>query len=292
VLPNFFVIGANKAGTTSLHRYLSEHPDVFMSAVKEPHWFVCEGVIPEATRFRGQMERVPTYAAYEALFDGVRGERVVGESSTGYLTNPVAARRIKAAVPEARLLAVIRDPSGRAHSAHAHARREGKEPIASFAAALDEERRGCPWRGYVRFGRYAEGLACYFELFGRDQVKVFLYEDLCDDPKAMLGETFVWLGLDPTFTPPVEQRYNVSYVPKSAAVHRALRRSSRIKSTMKAVLPASTLGRIKHRVGAWNTGAPEPLDTETRARLIELFDADIRATEALVGRDLSSWRTV
>lgn len=291
MLPNFFVLGANKAGTTSLHRYLAQHPEVFMCPVKEPYYFAHEGELPAYTPFRAEMEKAQTREAYEALFAGVNGETAIGESSTGYLPNSIAARRIREEIPHARLIAVLRDPSERAHSAHAHARREGKEPIVSFEGAVEAELEGCRWRSYVGLGYYAEGIARYTELFGPEQLKVFLYEDLRDEPLTVVREIFEHLHVDPAFTPDVDRRYNVSSVPRSTAVDHALRGGSRTKSAMKAVLPVSTRRWMKRRAHAWNRESPQPLSPEMRARLVGMFDEDIRATEALIGRDLSSWRT-
>lgn len=291
MLPNFFVIGANKAATTSLHEYLGAHPEIFMSAEKEPHWFIREGGRAADAPFWNVVERFPDRESYEALFAAVDGEKVVGESSTGYLTNPTAVRGIREEVPRARMVAILRDPSARAHSAHAFARSRGVEPIASFEAAIDAELAGGTWRNYVALGRYSKGLRLYFEQFDADQLKVFLYEDFCTDPLGVLREIFGWLGVDPEFVPPIDVRHNVSTVPRNAAVDRALRSGSQVKSMAKAVLPRSTLGRVKRRVRGWNQTRPAPLLPETRARLVRLLDEDIRATEALIGRDLSSWRT-
>jgi hypothetical protein len=292
MLPNFFVIGANKAGTSSLHRYLGQHPDIFMSRIKEPYFFAHEGELPPDTPFRKQMEAASTREQYEALFAAAEGAIAVGESSTGYLPNAIAARRIHEEIPDARLIAILRDPSDRAHSAFAHARREGKEPLRDFEAAIDAELSGCRWRSYVALGRYSQGLTNYFERFPASQLKILLYDEYSDEPVAVLREIFGWLGVDPTFTPDVSRRFNVSYIPKSDAVSSALRRPSPLRSLARAGVPMSARRWLQRKAVRLNSARPEPLDPPTRARLVELFDADIRRTEALLGRDLSSWRTV
>ena len=116
MLPNFFVVGANKAGTTSLAAYLDEHPDVFMSPVKEPSFWSYRADRDHGAPFLGLQVR--DRAAYEALFAAVRNERAIGEASTNYLQTAQAADRIRAEIPEARIVAVLRDPSSRAFSAY------------------------------------------------------------------------------------------------------------------------------------------------------------------------------
>src|SRR5215210_1748036 len=146
MLPNFLVIGAGKSGTTSLYHYLRQHPDVYMSPVKEPLFFAAEG---GRIRFPGPDGRMISRAAnpgavtrmkdYRALFAGVSGKKAVGEASPQYLYTPEAPLRIKHYVPEAKLIAVLRNPVERAYSAFLHRTRLGREPLADFSEALRQE---------------------------------------------------------------------------------------------------------------------------------------------------------
>jgi hypothetical protein len=294
VLPNFLVIGANKAGTTSMHRYLDEHPQVFLSAVKEPGYFALDGVLPQESRPDSVFteEMVATREAYEELFDAVDGERAVGEASTVYLPSRRAALRIREEIPDAKLIAILRDPSDRAQSAHAMYVGMGLEPLKSFEAAVDEELGGCSWRRYVKLGFYHEGLARYYELFGPDQVKVFLYEDLRDQPLRVLRDIFQWLDVDPSFTPDVSRRYNVSVLQRSTVLSKALEGDLRVKSALKTMLPEPARGWMKRRARSWNQTRPPRLSQEMRRRLIEVFEQDIRHVEGLIDRDLSGWLNV
>ena len=143
-LPNFLVIGTGRAGTTSLYHYLAQHPQIFMSPVKEPKFFALEG---HSLDFRGpgderiRAETTTTLSAYRQLFDGVRDEIAVGEASTLYLSHETAPDAIARYVPDVRLIALLRDPAARAHSAFQHLTRDGWEPLAEFEEALRDEPR-------------------------------------------------------------------------------------------------------------------------------------------------------
>ncbi|MBM3692937.1 MAG: sulfotransferase [Actinobacteria bacterium] len=290
MLPNFFVVGANKAGTTSFAAYIGTHPDVFMSPLKEPsYWSLRDRDDPDGPFLQRQIRDRP---AYEALFAGVRGERAIGEASTNYLQTAVAADRIRAEIPEARIIAVLRDPSDRAFSAYNMHVGAHLEPLTDFGAAVDAELAGGTWRHYLAMGYYAESLDRWIDHFGRDRVRVFLYEDLVADPAAMVRETFAFLGVDPDFVPPLDRRHNVTQVPRHRSILRFAKESSPVKAALKRVMPARARARVKDRVTAWNTTAPPPLTPELRARLVALYADDIDRTATVIGRDLSAWRSV
>jgi hypothetical protein len=292
MLPNFLVIGANKAGTTSLYNYLKEHPEIFLSAVKEPSYFALAGLPPGSPPGYFMKKTVATREAYEELFEAVDGEKAVGEASTMYLHNRRAALGIRNEIPDAKLIAILRDPSDRALSAHTMFVRRGVEPLKSFEAAIDEELGGSSWRYYVKYGFYSEGLSRYYELFGPQQVKVFLYEDLRDEPLRVLRDIFDWLDVDPSVTPDVSRRYNVSLSARSVALSKVTERDSRVKSALKTMLPESARGWMKRRARRWNQTRPAELSPVMRQRLIGVFEEDIRRVEGLINRDLSEWLTV
>ncbi len=146
-LPNFLVIGAAKSGTTALHEYLKQHPQIYMSPQKEPHFFSLEG---KKVDFRGPGDKreeqlnnsVTNIEDYRKLFQGVSNEIAIGESSTSYLNNPEAPERIRHYIPNAKLIAILRNPVARAYSSFLHMVQRGYEPLTDFAEALrDEERR-------------------------------------------------------------------------------------------------------------------------------------------------------
>ena len=290
-LPNFFVVGAQKCGTTSLYYYLDQHPDIFMSPVKEPHFFdYDEG---EAPVFGGPSVPPPEIASmgeYEALFEGVEDEVAVGEASPTYLYLPGTADRLRRHAPGARVIAVLRDPAERAYSAYLHTVRSGREPLDDFSRALREEngriRDGWhPLFHYRSRGFYHGQIERYLRAFGGDRVKVYLYEDLRDEPLRVLRDAFRFLGADASFTPNMSTRYNASGVPRNRAVSAVVKRANALTPTLKKVLPFAVRQRIKGRLFA---KAP-PLGQDDRRELVEGYRGDILKLQGLLGRELSGW---
>jgi hypothetical protein len=173
-LPDFLLIGAPKCGTSALHAALSRHPGLFLSTPKEPKFFLTDGPPPDSGGGPGDVptwrEHVWQRAAYEALFAGVPRGVLCGESTVFYLYDQESHRRIRELLPDARLIAVLRDPAERAHSNWAHLRGADLEPEADFAAALDREpeRIEAGWAHFWHYaaqGRYGEQLEHLFGLF-------------------------------------------------------------------------------------------------------------------------------
>lgn len=291
MLPNFLVIGANKAGTTSLYKYLKAHPQIFMSDVKEPAYFAATELLRKsAQRPDAPRNMVTTREAYEELFRGVDGEKAVGEASTTYLTSTPAAERIHEEIPDAKLVAILRNPIERARSAHSMYVAKGLEPRTRFDDAVREELNGCSWRFYVKCSLYANGLSRYYELFDSRHRRVYLYEDFRTDPVGVLQNIFEWLEVDPGFTPDTSIRFNVSSPPpRSALLASVTDRMSPAKSVLKTVLPTRVQQRTKARVKQWNRIRSDELSSGTRQELLELFEPDVRRLETLLDRDLSGW---
>ena len=180
-MPNFFIVGAQKAGTTSLYHYLNQHPQVYMSPRKEPHFF--EGMHSEFRRPGRRSTPVSDLAAYQALFEGASDERAIGEASASYLYSTRAPDLIKSSVPNARIIAVLRNPADRAYSNFLHCVQVGREPLGSFAEALQAEQsrmrdKWGPLWYYKHKGFYYAQVKRYLDTFGQGQVGVWLYEDL------------------------------------------------------------------------------------------------------------------
>ncbi len=187
-LPNFLIIGAAKSGTTSLYVYLMQHPEIYMSPVKETHFFSFDS---ESKMTKGPGDpihkAITDFNEYQALFDGVTDEKAIGEASTSYLYRPEAPGRIHKILPDAKLIAILRNPADRAFSAYMHVVRDERETAKDFAEALsyEENRKAAGWEPIWHFtsvGHYYEHLKRYYDLFHPDQIKVYLHEDLNDHP--------------------------------------------------------------------------------------------------------------
>jgi Sulfotransferase family len=285
-MPNFLIIGAMKAGTTALYYYLEQHPQIYMSPVKEPDFFCFEG---EKNLDGSPVTDIDTY---RDLFKSVSGERAIGEASHCYLYEPRAVERIKHYVPEARFIAVLRNPVGRAHSHFLHRVRDGTEPLTDFARALREDAHRKNPQDYVGRGLYHGQLKRYFDAFGRDQIRVYLYEDLSDAPLDTLRDAFRFLEVDDTFVPDVSLRRNVSGYPKYKTLDAVLRRPSLIKQALKLYLPARLRWRLStafDNLKTRNLTEPPSMPPEVQRQLIEIYREDVLKLQELICRDLTGW---
>ncbi len=284
-LPNFLILGAQKAGTTSLYQYLGQHPEIFMSPVKEPQFFSLDGGrLPEH-----DPRRPLTLSEYHRLFDGVRREQAIGEASTSYLDSRRAARRIQRSIPEARLIAVLRDPAERAHSHYVFNRNRQLDDVPTFSRALEleDERLAAglgPRYQYRKKGFYHAQLTYYFRLFDRRQVRVFLYEDFRDRPLQMVQTIFRFLGVDDGFEPDMAVKYNVSGLPRNRATAVLLRKLHPLRCYLERRLPP----RLVSRLGK-GLIRPEEQTPGLRRMLTELYREDILKLQDLIDRDLSAW---
>jgi hypothetical protein len=293
-LPNFLVIGAAKAGTTSLYHYLDEHPQVFMSPVKETNYFAYHGS-PSDLKSRGQsatdfsyVDPVPpderfryrTPAEYEELFAGAGHAEAIGEVSPLYLESPVAAANIHRTIPEVRLIASLRDPVERAWSDYMLQVRYGRVST-DFRTAFDPESH------YVRMGFYARLLEPYYARCAREQIRIVLFEDFTRNPMGVMCELYRFLGVDKDFAPNVSERHNVGLFPRSETLN-AFFTSQRLRRLLLPVVPRG-LKKTMRRVRSLNLGPPPQFPAELQANLRELYREDVLSLQDLIGRDLSEW---
>jgi hypothetical protein len=295
-LPNFLIIGAAKSGTTALYSYLKQHPQVFMCPMKEPKFFAHENKGPEWCGPGDEAYRATTVtgiAKYMSLFHFASDAVAVGEASTQYLYMPGVRERIKRYIPDTRLIAILRNPVEVAFSAYLHKRRDGHEPLPDFEAALaDEERRirenWSPIWHYKRRGIYYPHLSAYYEAFDPAQLRVYLYEDLCADPRGLLTNIFSFLGVQEAFSPDILIHPNRSGLPRSRALHSFLTGDGKAKRLLKRNLNERAYARAHETLVRWNLVKPE-LPPRVRRQLIEYYRDDVSKLQTLLRRDLSSW---
>ena len=296
-MPNFLIIGAMKSGTTALYHYLGQHPRIYMSPKKEPRFFALEGKKPD---FRGPMdqervnlESITSLEKYRALFQDVSDETVIGEASPLYLYSPEAPERIQHHIPDAKLIAILRNPVDRAYSSFMHCTRLGREPLGDFARALSEEDRRIrenwsPIWHYKRAGFYYAQLKRYLDTFDRDRIKVYLYEDLQIDPIHTARDAFQFLDVDDTYVPDTSLKYNVTGIVKNRLLHKYLHEPNWIKSGLRPLLPATLRKRIRYNLKNRNLVKPS-LTPEVRRQLVVVYREDILKLQELIDRDLSGW---
>lgn len=295
-LPDFFVIGASRSGTTSLHHYLGQHPEIFMCPRKSPNFFVAADPIPAregviARKMASQW--VSSRESYEALFSGAREETSIGEVSPVYLQSLVAPERIQEMCPEAKLVAILRDPAERAWAHYQGRKRDGIETRESFGEVIEAElEEGLPddvaFGSYLGCSRYGHFLSRYRELFPRERIKVYLFEDLCEAPRDLLSDLFSFLGVDlsPSASIDLSRHHQTGQV--RGALRRFLwTRSVRMRTALRPLLPGS-VRRLAAPVFLKELDKPT-LEPSLRARIREVLAADIERCQELIARDLSGW---
>jgi hypothetical protein len=284
-LPNFLILGAARCGTTSLHYYLADHPDVCMSSIKEPNYFLFEqsghGPQPCIDDRRIVAKSVGDRARYERLF--TQPATAVGEASPLYLYNRETPDLIRQATPDARLMAIVRKPVERTWSHFVYVNDDlGDNTVPAFRDAVERE-LGLPYEPYrtgthfVRLSAYAEQLERYRDVFPAEQLLVIGYDDLIRRTPQTLARICRFLGIDDTFAFDTSVQYNPSSGERSrmARVDRLLRPAF---PYLKKALPASITGRLARSRAklraASRSDVAAPIPTDLRATLDAHFAPD------------------
>jgi hypothetical protein len=289
-LPNFIVIGAAKAGTTALYWYLAEHPDVFMSRVKETNYFAF-GTDAQGRWLYGDPEHhqfpVRSRREYEALFAEAGRATSIGEASPIYLECPQAAGRIRDLIPDARLVCALRQPVDRAYSDYLmFLRGQGRrlDPIRDLAPSAEWARPDSRW---MQIGMYHQQLSRYYDAFPRHHIHTFLFEDLKPSPLGMMQELYRFLGVDPSFVPDFETPHNFGGMPASWFVERLLTNRT-IRAAVEPWIPRRAINYARH-LRTRNMRKAPSLPLELKQELTVAFRDDILKTSELVGRSLEHW---
>jgi hypothetical protein len=299
-LPNFLVIGAHKCGTTALYHALQQHPQVFMSSVKEPSFFTFERTPPRFNSPDGEFE-VPYVVcdlpAYQALFEGTTSETARGEASPIYLSwyrPEQTARNIRRHVPDMKLIAILRQPAVRAYSEYYYQRQLKAEPCRTFREALAVEDR--PERAdwypdlfYFRTGLYSEALKPYCTHFHRRQLRVYLYEEWNAHPEAVMRDMFRFLEVDDGFAPDLTRRHNVTYRRRSRALDTIVQTANPLRTAAHWITPRSLRHGIAERLYYLNRARPPRLRAALCRQLTERYRDDIMQLQGMIDRDLSRW---
>lgn len=299
-IPNFLIVGAAKCGTSSLHKYLDQHPRIFMSKTKEPR-FISSQVTPFPLNGPGDHKveswYVKNYEDYVKLFDEADGYPAIGESSADTLyfhkgTIPV----IKKYLGDPRIIIMLRNPVRRAFSAYQHLVRDLREDL-SFEEGLKEEpnRIRNNWEliyHYTAVSLYHDAVKAFLDNF--TSVKVILTEDQEKRPQQTVRDVFRFLDVDPDCDVNTEIRYNISGKPKSQWIHQFFFEGNLARKLaqpiVRRLLKPETRLRISQKIQETNL-TRLTINPDTKARLQQYFEEDISKLEKLLKRDLSAWRT-
>ena len=296
IAPNFFIIGAPKSGTTALSQYLGTHPNVFISRVKEPHFFDLDTSI----RVKAGLQ------TYLSLFAKAQPDlhKAVGEASTGYLFSKVAVSEILKFNPDSKFIVMLRNPVDLVQAWHAEMYYEGVEDIRDFESAwrLEEERRRgrripypC-WEPkklfYSEWGKLGDQVERLFSVVAQDRLKVIVFDDFIADTRSVYEQVLSFLGVPPDGKDDFET-VNESRVLRHPWLQRRLAFTANQVRRIRAISGLNLrwgLG-LSQRLFLLNS-KPAPrrsISPELRAELNDFFREDVDKLSKLLGRDLSYW---
>lgn len=288
--PSIFIIGAQRCATSTLYGHLSQHPEIFMSKLKEPRYF---SHILKAPDFKGpgDDERVNKATItdrerYLQLFKDAQPHQMCGEATTTYLGDPQALMQIARTVKHPKIIIILRNPLERAYSSYCYKRNEGLEPADSFEKAIKDESRRikenwAPIWHYTARSKYLESTKQALSTFGEQNVKIIRYDSFVSGPERELSQLVDFLSLKYPFPTSLSIHYNdsASLIPQSRFTQSFKRFRSGVLRLMNGASNASTK----------KTCSTDDIAKETVTRLQVEFREDILALEKLLDWDLSNW---
>ncbi len=291
-LPNFIIFGIEKAGTTSIYNYLKQHPQIYMSPVKETNFFEkdWENVLTEAQAKKPN--GIYSLEKYCQLFEAVTDETAIGEVSPNYLFHyQESVQRIKSVLPEVKLIAILRNPVDRAYSDYLMHIRD----VIGQPKSLEEQLKHQPQSFTLRKGLYFEPLKHYLDAFPKQNIKIYLYDDLCQDAVELMQDIYSFLNVDSMFKPDTSQKSQVAQVPKNKTLNYLLRAKNPLRtlvaSFLKMFLSEKKRQILRSQVLKLNGTKKSslPLSSHERSLLLEYYREDILKLQELINRDLSAW---
>lgn len=310
-LPNFLIVGAVKAGTTSLHEYLQQHPEIYMSPVKETNYFSDEDMLfdhfnPDYRQdvnvdvkkyLAGDMKNkihiahIRSWDDYQLLFKNVAGQKAIGEVSNSYLFCPSTATAIKSKLPDAKIVMILRNPAERLFSQFLMNLKLGKITEKDLLKEIeaDQKKKIKGWgvsHLYLEVGNYYAQVKAYYDVFPASQIKVILYDDFKNSPAMVMKDLFSFLGVNADFQLDMSRRYNEAGMPRFGKLNYWLTQMG-IYGLVKRIFSSGLKEKIK---GIIYTRENIPTITpEEKKWLQDYYRDDVNKLSALIGRDLSAW---
>jgi hypothetical protein len=310
-LPTFLIVGAVKAGTTSLHEYLNQHPDVFMSPIKETNYFSDADMLFEHFNLdykqdisthvdkylEGNMDKkvhiahVRTWEQYQKLFRDVRDEHALGEVSNSYLYLPSTAHAIAEKLPDVKIIMILRNPIDRLYSQFLMNLRLGKIAEKDLLKEIQAD-QSKPIKGwgvshlYLEVGNYYEQVKRYTDTFLPEKIKIILLDDFKKDAKREMKYLFQFLGVDESFEVDMSQKYNEAGMPRFGKLNYFLTQTG-LYTLSKKVIPDNFKQKVKDIFYSKKT-IPK-ITSQEKEWLINYYREDVNKLALLIGKDLSAW---
>lgn len=298
--PNLFIVGQPKSGTTALHQFLGQHPDIYMSSIKEPHFF-CADFHLESDRAYGKQRFFDfrSESAYLQLFAKAKGVKIAGESSTNYLYSQVAAEKIHNFNPDAKIIIILREPAKFLYSLHSHYVKftEENEPDFLTALALESDRRqekstSCrvtspSYLYYSQRIKYSQQIQRYLNRFKSNQIKIIIFEDFKSENERVFREILEFLGVDPNFTPEYSA-VNVNKEVKFKAINNFIN-NPLVKSVSKNLLSQEFNEFVRDNIVEkllWHQAPKTQMPEEIKVKLMQKYQPEVIELSKLLGIDL------
>jgi hypothetical protein len=301
--PDFFLAGAPKAGTSALHAALAMHPHLFLSRLKEPKYYMCGDSPPPAYKGPGDahsnQEWIWQRERYLDLFEDAPEDALRGESTPFYLYHRDARRRIAADRPDAKLIAVLRDPVDRAYSNWMHLWMDGLEPQADIVEAVRREPTRvdagwAPFWHYSGLGMYGRQVADLFDHFPREQVLLLRYRELVDSPDHTLNRVFGFLGVegaDIDTIPSDNSRVFVRDGVRTRTVGPVIRAGAAVGQFLPPKVWRTVSKPLISQLHKGGDASRPKLTPEQREVLLVPHLEDIALLEKVTGESFEQWRT-
>ena len=278
--PTFFIVGAPRSGTTSLYNYLKTIPEIFMSPVKEPGYFI-------PNDFRGFTEK-----KYLDLFKNIKNEIVIGEASAGYLANREASLKIKKQIPDAKIIITLRDPVERTFSDYLNNLRTGNVKRTfeqDFENFLRNNKEQSHLKKSIPVSMFFEQVKNYLNIFGKENVKVLIFEETIKDTKKAIEDVLEFLGVQTQIPENFEKQYN-AYSEPLGSFGTNIAKNKTISTIVKKIFPNKNRENILHTI-LNKKGKKPKMSEEIKIKLQNLFLEDVKKLEKLLERPLP-WPTI
>ncbi|WP_413160673.1 sulfotransferase [Capilliphycus salinus ALCB114379] len=293
-LPTFLMAGIQKAGTSSIYKYMEQHPEIGLGRAKEPNFL--ESELPPETIANNQAYYEKrafrySYEKYLNNFSQCTDELAIGDGSVNCLFHyETSIPRIQKYIPNAKIFVVLRHPVERAFSDY----------LMHLRDAIDSEQtlpltRQSPSSFQLRKGLYYNPIKSFQETFGTQQFRVFFYKDLCENSVKMMKSIYEFIGVSTDFEPDTSQKDQTASIPKNSSINRLLRKPNPLKtvfrSTVGTLLPQEKRQAIRSWLISKNSKSKQSvsLSPEEREVLLDFYREDVLKLQDYLNRDLSAW---